>query len=188
MTNVRDLLQRCQQTPTDDAAWSEFWCILVSAALCRVQKILRVYGLDPERAEDVLQELWFHLQKTGWAPLAAFRGNTEAELESFLRTMSGHFAIDWARKEQRCQWHAQQARREYVSSARDGPTEHEIGNAFKEVEALMSDEEKKKLRHISGVAEVPSRSEEAFAPASPVPERTLQRWWAELVKKFGGLV
>lgn len=99
MMSIGELLQRCQQTPTDDTAWSEFWRILENAARDRVQKILRGHGLDPEPAAEVFQELFLDLRKKSWGPLAAFQGTTEAKLSGYLRSLTCNFAKDWVRKE-----------------------------------------------------------------------------------------
>jgi RNA polymerase sigma-70 factor (ECF subfamily) len=83
------LLLRLQQTPADQAAWSEF----VDRYGQRIQGWCRQWGLQEADAQDVAQTVLLKLLGAA----RTFRYNPEYRFRGWLKTITHHAWQDWAR-------------------------------------------------------------------------------------------
>ena len=83
------LLVRLQQSPADQAAWTEF----VERYGRRIQGWCRQWGLQEADAQDVAQTVLLKLLRT----VQAFRYDPEQKFRAWLKTVTHHAWQDWVR-------------------------------------------------------------------------------------------
>jgi Protein of unknown function (DUF1573) len=94
---VLTLVGRCTKS-TKAAEWPELWQLVQLVARPCFLLLLKNRHLDYDRANDLLQELYVHIQADNFRRLKMFRGTTRRELRGFLRAIARHRAIDLLRR------------------------------------------------------------------------------------------
>jgi hypothetical protein len=160
-----------------------------SAGFRALNKSLGNRGISREEVNDLLADLFLHLEANGWARLKSFRGATEPALRKFLCQMAWHLTRQRSEKERTAKRRERDAIQAAGQPTRDGPTEEQIANRYRELEARMPDRDREKLRCVSPFAAGASTaSENPSAPAPSIPERTRQHWRTELLEIYADWV
>ncbi len=127
--DIRSLITLCISLPHPDKAWASLWNEVKDAAYFPVRKLLAYKDLDLSLADDILQELFFHLQENDLRRLRAFRGATTGQFRAYIRTLALRFAKNQV---QRCRALKSYELRAWIDSGcgrRDGPTEIQFETA-----------------------------------------------------------
>jgi hypothetical protein len=187
MMPVPALIERCIHR--DPVAWCEFWSLVQEAASFTIRTLLRQNERQLSEVDDLLQELYLHLQELEFARLRAFRGTTPGELRSFVRVLAGRFMNHELRASHTCARHEVKLLRSLSPPDRNGPTEEQIAFARAELERLMTQTERKRLNAVCGEAAPVCASNVKHTPQpEQIGSRTCRRWRCHLYRKYGDKV
>jgi DNA-directed RNA polymerase specialized sigma24 family protein len=179
---VVTLVERC--TKSDGAAeWSQLWTLVEQVARPCFLWLLAKRHLSADWANDLLQELYLHIQTEKFRRLKMFRGNTLGELNCFLRPMARNMALDLLEKWQRIEVREMAAARQVPFEGHDGPTISAVEKTIKELNSILSPEERCRL---TAVAPARDFVEDQFRDERRrrISARTLRRWQCELHAKY----
>ncbi len=169
------LLRRCVDEDHGDS-WSDFLLLMEKVALRPVRRLLKRFRIDPQEAEEVVQDVIVLLLKDERQKLRSFQGNSRPKLAAWLKCTAVNFTLDWLDKRCRRQNHEQPAisAREPNDSYRS--TEIELFELLDDLKANLNNREIEKLEILAGIR----------TPACPIPKRTLRRWRRQLREKGRG--
>ncbi len=183
MVQLAHFIGDCQVN--EAVAWQRLCAVIDRASRYRIRPLLKANCFDASLDDDVLQELYSHLSSRSCSCLRLFQGTTDRELRAFLGTVAYRFATKLIARWRRLRAKEEMAAPSCGKPDRDGPTQAQIENAYREVMAVMPVADHEKLHHLcqhtfpqSPVSGTPSAS------TGTVPERTLRRWRADFCRKY----
>ncbi|MEW4566225.1 hypothetical protein AB1L88_00010 [Tautonia sp. JC769] len=159
------------------------WPIVERAATMALRRFQQSRRLDPNDAHDLIQDFWLHVIANQEAIFRTFRGTTDAELGRFTWVLADRFARRWHWRVRRRRAREAEALRGCPAPEREGPVEARVALAIHELNTLLSDEDRARLRCVRehlDAADVTDRS-----PGVPRSTRTYRRWREELYRRYG---
>jgi DNA-directed RNA polymerase specialized sigma24 family protein len=181
---IQVLIERCARN--EGRAWAELWLIVEGSALSPIRRLLARWHFDPSLVDDIMQELYRYLQADDQRRLRSFRGASEPEFRSYLRTLATRFGRDTVRK-----WDGHR-RREALTLRlapppdRAGPTEQEIQAAIRELNSILSASDRAKLRKVLSDQQLLPESKNSDPLAAPGPSPRTVRYWRQQMGRIYG--
>jgi DNA-directed RNA polymerase specialized sigma24 family protein len=184
MMTIQELIECCARN--EGRAWAELWLIVEGSALCPIRRLLARWHFDPSLEDDIMQELYRYLQADGQRRLRSFRGASEPELRSYLRTLATRFGRDTIRK-----WDGHRRReartlRLAPPPDRAGPTEQEIQAAIRELNSILSASDRAKLKKVLSAQQLLPEPENTDPLAAPEPSPRTVRHWRQQIGRLCG--
>jgi DNA-directed RNA polymerase specialized sigma24 family protein len=176
------IVGRCTKS-SGAAEWSQLWRLVDHVARPCFLWLLAKRHLSADWSNDLLQELYIHIQAEQFRRLKMFHGTTVRQLKCFLRPMARNMAIDLLEKWQRIEHREMAAARQVPWEGHDGPTISAVQKAIKELSSILAPEERCRL---TAVAPARDFLEDQFRDERhrQVSARTLRRWQCELHAKY----
>ena len=126
--------------------------IMETGGPCRPSLLLVAAREAPPEADwsnDLLQELYIHIQAEQFRRLKMFHGTTVRQLKCFLRPMARNMAIDLLEKWQRIEHREMAAARQVPWEGHGGPTISAVQKAIKELNSILAPEERCRLTAVA---------------------------------------
>jgi hypothetical protein len=181
--NILPLIDLCRKD--NGAAWAELWLSVKRAAFRPIRQMLSVRNLDLSLADDAMQELYTYLQASEMRRLRNFRGTTEAAFVCYLRMVALRFTMRKLRKWLGVQHREAKACRRLSPSRSDGPTEQQVRSARSELESIMSERDRVKMKKVEAFLNQQGGTGPSWPAIPPISLRTARHWRRELYNHYG---
>lgn len=174
---IRDMIRRCSDGAP--SAWQDLWEVVEGAAKGPIRSFLWSRQLDPTLCDDIAQDLFLYLSEETARRLGAFRGSSTPEFRLYVRVIALRFASRCVRRHLRTRRLEEKAARDRTRPCDPGPTERQLRLVRQELDGLMGDADRERLRMVQGLPSDPEPDEDVAAAESP-SLRTKQRWGKDL--------
>jgi len=183
---LRDYIERDRTAGRDASV--EVWEMIETAASGVLRGCLTASRLDPSHGEDLRQELFLHLFGVESSCLDVFRGESAAEFSGFIRTIASRFARRYLRRLRMRHIREYEAIRRRPLPQSGGPSEMQLRSAIAELEMLMPDVDRARLRILrarDGGSDGTGAAPECRHDRS---SRTQRRWAEDLKRRYADRV